>query len=65
MARLLILIIAMCTTAVVFPFSASVRSLKGVPLLFVNQIPYSPLIYNACGNSEATFHTIELAKKQG
>ncbi|MBC7330527.1 beta-galactosidase, partial [bacterium] len=48
-----------------FSFTASVRSLKGTPILFLNHIPFSPLIYNACGENERTFHTIELAKKQG
>jgi len=65
MSRFLFAFILLSFLSLAFSFTASVRSIKGTPILFLNQIPYSPLIYNACGENERTFQTIELAKKQG
>jgi len=65
MSRFLFAFIILSVFPLAFSFTASVRSIKGASTLFLNQIPYSPLIYNACGENERTFHTIELAKKQG
>ncbi|MBC7330342.1 beta-galactosidase, partial [bacterium] len=48
-----------------FCLTASVRSLKGTPTLFVDEIPHTPLIYHAVRENERTFHTIGIAKKQG
>jgi len=47
------------------PFGASVRLLNQKPTLFINEIPFSPLIYTAYGDNERTLHAIELAKEQG
>lgn len=47
------------------PLSASVRLLNQKPTLFINEIPFAPLIYTAHGDSERTLHAIELAKEQG
>lgn len=46
------------------PFSASVRPINQRPALFVNRIPFVPLIYcSYYANSERPLHAIELAKR--
>ncbi len=47
-------------------FRASVRPLGQKPVIFLNQIPFVPLIYCSYGTiSDRALHAIELARKQG